>query len=791
MKNLNNNKILKTISLMLVIIFITNALIPIPSYADSDEELGGKLFKPVFKLFAGVGDLVIKGLQKIFLGNGDIKGDGISEIGQEGAFLIRYSPGVIFSNQVPGLDANFISPSVEELEVENRTSNWEKIGKFDEDDQKLVQNYGYDPNKATVSTTHTDKEWYNLANYGKEHVIQTWQDTSGTTYKLINTELDLSTKDYVSILTGNWGGVKLTELGKQLVKDLGGKKWTLYKLNITATSTGKTIESTAKQLQPTISKWYKALRMVSIVGLLSVLVYVGIRILISSTGQDKAKYKKMLADWVAAMCILFLLHYIMAFTMSMVEEITDIFKTNIIGVNGEDVLMTNIRQNIGDSNTYSTVFTDLILYIVLVIYTCMFTIHYLKRLVFLAFLTMIAPLIALTYPLDKIKDGQAQAFALWIREYVFNALIPVIHIVLYSIFVGSAMDFAQQNPLYAIICIGFLTQAEKFLRKMFGFDKASTVSQLGAAASGAMVMNAINKAGSKGSSKSGEGSGGGNSNPKGIRTQSSNPLGNLNTPPPSGPNPPTPVPTTRQTGPNPGPTGPTGPNSPSSGGRRTIRPPRAGSGVGNLVKNQLFTRKAAQRNLGALAGLGGRALGTTFGIAAGVATGDFSNAFKYGAAGFAAGGAAGKGIVNKGFNTFDSARKGIDGIAYGYNEGAYGTEYAQNRQFDKEFKRSKEYKEMVNKYKGRPDVKGDIQAMLNGGISDAKQMDTILNTLNTNSKYRSTSIDDAIGYSQLASQCSDSILYDDTKLAAFLNARGISISGTDLQNYKQAMIDFK
>ena len=48
MNNLTSKKIFKTISLMLVIIFITNVFIPIYSYADEDEETGGKLFKPRF-----------------------------------------------------------------------------------------------------------------------------------------------------------------------------------------------------------------------------------------------------------------------------------------------------------------------------------------------------------------------------------------------------------------------------------------------------------------------------------------------------------------------------------------------------------------------------------------------------------------------------------------------------------------------------------------------------------------------------------------------------------------------
>jgi hypothetical protein len=79
-----------------------------------------------------------------------------------------------------------------------------------------------------------------------------------------------------------------------------------------AVKTDETIESTASILQDTVAGWYKSLRAIALVGLLSVLVYVGIRMIISSTGESKAKYKKMLIDWIVAMCILFVLQYIMS-----------------------------------------------------------------------------------------------------------------------------------------------------------------------------------------------------------------------------------------------------------------------------------------------------------------------------------------------------------------------------------------------------------------------------------------------------------------------------------------------
>ena len=135
----------------------------------------------------------------------------------------------------------------------------------------------------------------------------------------------------------------------------------------------------------------------------------------------------------------------------------------------------------------------------------------------MAFFTMIAPLIALTYPIDKIKDGKAQAFSIWLREYIFNALLQPMHLLLYVIFVSSASSLVDKNPLYAVVAIGFLVPAEKFFRKMFGFEQASSASPMGAAAGGALIMNAINKMGQRsgkhaaGGSKGAEGgeSGGG------------------------------------------------------------------------------------------------------------------------------------------------------------------------------------------------------------------------------------------------------------------------------------------
>ena len=132
-------------------------------------------------------------------------------------------------------------------------------------------------------------------------------------------------------------------------------------------------------------------------------------------------------------------------------------------------------------------------YLVLVVYTLIFAWTYLKRVLYMAFLTIIAPLVAMTYPIDKITDGKAQAFNAWLKEYLFNLLIQPLHLLLYVMLVGAAYQLAASSPIYAVVAIGFITPAEKLLRKFFGFNKAQTPGALGGAAGAALAFTGLQK----------------------------------------------------------------------------------------------------------------------------------------------------------------------------------------------------------------------------------------------------------------------------------------------------------
>lgn len=339
-------------------------------------------------------------------------------------------------------------------------------------------------------------------------------------------------------------------------------------------------QNIAEDLSGTIANWYVGIRNIALVAMMIVLLYIGIRMLLSTVASDKAKYKQLLQDWLIGVMLLFLMHYIMAFSVTLVQKLTKVVSAgvdeNVYVVafptdennkiakwfdengmaymlydkdgnqmatsEGEKIgsgkygdaayvmyptnLLGQVRLNMQfDSGGFNYV-GYVICYLVLVFFTVYFTFVYLKRVLYMAFLTIIAPVVAVTYPIDKINDGSAQGFTRWFREYIFNLLLQPMHLLLYYILVTSAFNLAGQNIIYSIVAIGFMIPAEKLLRSFFGFEKSNTASASNGAAIGALAMAGVNRLskiseGKKGSSSSGGSSSGSSSssddNGKGVR----------------------------------------------------------------------------------------------------------------------------------------------------------------------------------------------------------------------------------------------------------------------------------
>ena len=243
------------------------------------------------------------------------------------------------------------------------------------------------------------------------------------------------------------------------------------------------LESTAKQFRTIISNAYNALRNIALVSLLSILVYVGIRILLSSVSSDKAKYKKMLIDWIVAFCLLFFMQYIMSFTNLMIGKVTDILNTSkgeytalIPEKNGkvEEVLkkmgynVDEIKMNI-DGETYFNWKTNslgvarlnaqmaktenasyagyTIVFVSLVLLTVYFIWTYLWRVCKMVFYTVFSPIISVIYPMRK------QVSTDWFKAYMSTLAIQPIHLLLCYILIYQNFELSSTNILYYIVSI--------------------------------------------------------------------------------------------------------------------------------------------------------------------------------------------------------------------------------------------------------------------------------------------------------------------------------------------------
>lgn len=612
MKDLITKRLSKQIIYIVVILMLCNFIMPNYSYA-ADTDNGGKNFDKFIKFTTFLCDSLMQFMQNSFTSNQSIeKGDG--------TYNFQYSPAIIFSGTVQGLDINFITPNTDVRNINNFDAFVR--GKRNE----------YLNNASNCSKDDYEQAKQNVKNY-EVKIIETTETTKrrrrpGGAGMLPSTKKILSTYYYESNNTLYIYSLYYFKSGSDETYKMGVVTHNLTpeflnEMNATATYT-----SIASELQPTIATWYNALRRIALVGLLSVLAYLGIRIVLSSSSPEgNSKYKKMLTDWLIALCLLFTLHYIMSATLVITQKLSGIFNTGTT-----DELLNTLRANINSSQSWGVALGEVIMYMVLVIYTVIFTFQYLRRVLYMAFFTMIAPLITLTYPIDKLNDGQAQAFNMWIREYIFNALIQVVHLVVYYTLVGSAIELVKSFPIYGIVAIGFMTQGEKIIRNMFGFNNAETVGTMGAAATGGLIVTAMNKLkslpkaikGSGGKSSSGENSGTTNNN---VRTARNN----------------APVSIPENQGTSSGGTASSGIRTANAGGTGKNAWEKAGRVIRGTMKvgGKCF-KPVAKATIGAGLGL----TGAMIGFASGVAQGDMGAALTGATVGAAAGNGIGKGAVD-------------------------------------------------------------------------------------------------------------------------------------------------
>lgn len=231
-----------------------------------------------------------------------------------------------------------------------------------------------------------------------------------------------------------------------------------------------------------ITTVYYICRLLSMIISMLVLIYIGIRMALSTVASEQAKYKKMLVSWIESIVLMFMLVYIISAVIYFGETITGIFfnmRNDLINSNeGYDVFENTIRGKTLDlvfsfSGLELTLWS--IIYWVLLFTELKFFWLYAKRLLMVGLLITVSPLITITYSIDKVGDGKAQVFSSWFKEFTVNVLIQPLHALIYLIFVLTANAIAAQSPLVAIAMFLAMGSAERMVKVVFDMRGITTL----------------------------------------------------------------------------------------------------------------------------------------------------------------------------------------------------------------------------------------------------------------------------------------------------------------------------
>ena len=279
----------------------------------------------------------------------------------------------------------------------------------------------------------------------------------------------------------------------------------------TATGTIKS-GSVSAYLQSSISAVYNAFRYLVTAVYIVVLVYLAIRMMLSSVGRQKAKYKELFKYWLIGLLLLFSFHWVMAGVIWLSNTIVEILYRTTISMMSSTTVWEEVSKVSHFSATHynQSPITDYIFYeithflgtvaeiglvasvfgwalvfavpILALVFAIMLIksafniiITYFKRLFTILVLVLLFPIVVLSYVFDKIGDRKAQTLSIWIKEFVTNVMIQPIHALILT-FIGIMFAKASSSlllnnaffgPIFCLLALRLIPMGEELLKKLF------------------------------------------------------------------------------------------------------------------------------------------------------------------------------------------------------------------------------------------------------------------------------------------------------------------------------------
>lgn len=314
------------------------------------------------------------------------------------------------------------------------------------------------------------EDQYNLVNQGSGNGIEIVWDILGAIFGAIAGILAIVINIFPMLMQAIMSILAGTENGIFTIENTVFNQYDIFNINFfDFTNTESDI---VNQFRLSIAKYFVLTKSFAIIIVLVILIYVGIRMALSTVSSDKAKYKSMLIAWVESVAVLFLMQYIISFILNVGEMFSTIIYDIKAAVDAtgdmsfEEITLNTIYSHMCITAGWTYVAYSIVFWF-LVFIQSKFLVSYFKRLITVGFLILIAPLVTVTYAIDKIGDGKAQAFSVWLTELTMNVLIQPIHAIIYLVFMYTAGEIAQYSILVAAFFLLSLTKVEKIILYLF------------------------------------------------------------------------------------------------------------------------------------------------------------------------------------------------------------------------------------------------------------------------------------------------------------------------------------
>jgi hypothetical protein len=338
-------------------------------------------------------------------------------------------------------------------------------------------------------------------------------------------ELLLSVGDFLNDLMSKVVGQEIT-IDKLVFNQVDAVNANLFNKGSASNNT------VASSVEGIVNTWYDVFLKISISICLVALIAVGIRVMLLSTAEKSSAAKEVAVKWIIGIVILFFFPFVMKYAFELNDALVNMIAEGLgtrtisgssVG-NKDDYSMIDVEFR---SPVYVTRYTGILqfggkevneiyyaklsqyqerndvmrimrayagitlrfvyvaLWYIMLIQLIVLLIKYYKRYFIIALLITIFPLVIAYYISELVQGKKSSVFSSWSKEFFINVFIQTIHAITYGIIAGVAVekianDIANGhsigNWILMLVAITFLFRGEDIVRKIFGADKAGTIS---------------------------------------------------------------------------------------------------------------------------------------------------------------------------------------------------------------------------------------------------------------------------------------------------------------------------